>query len=145
MITHLITVTNPGVANLPPAWFSGEHLALSFGDVVSERDARQCNTKPATSDDIRQAIVFFRAARQQEPVKLLVSCDYGASRSPSLAYVLLADQYGAGYEIEAFNALLAIRPDVVPNLLVASLGDNLLRRNGGLLAPLQDYFSCLIT
>ena len=146
MITHLITVTNSGANNRPPEWFNGEHLALGFGDVVSEKDARQCNAKAATSNDIRQAIVFFRAARkQQETVSLLITCDYGASRSPALAYVLLADQYGAGYEVDALNTLLAIRPDAVPNLLVVSLGDQLLRRNGALIAPLQDYFSCLIT
>ena len=145
-LTHLITIANPGVIKHPPDWFSGEHLALSFGDVVSESDALQCKTKAASSDDIRQSIVFFRAARkQQETVSLLITCDYGASRSPALAYVLLADQYGDGYEVDALNSLLAIRPDAVPNLLVVSLGDQLLRRNGALLAPLQDYFSCLIT
>lgn len=144
-LTHLITIANPGVVKQPPGWFIGDHLALSFGDVVSEKDARQCNTKAANSDDIRQAIVFFRAARkQQEPVSLLITCDYGASRSPALAYVLLADQYGGGYESDALNTLLAIRPVAVPNLLVATFGDQLLRRNGALLTPLKEYFSRLI-
>lgn len=141
-LTHLITIANPGVVKRPPEWFSGEHLALSFGDVVSEKDARQCNTKAATNDDIRQSIVFFRTARKQlESVSLLITCDYGASRSPALAYVLLADQYGSGNELEALNTLLAIRPIAVPNLLVANWGDQLLRRNGALLSPLKEYFS----
>lgn len=144
-ITHLITIANPCVIKQPPEWFTGDHLALGFGDVVSEKDARQCNTKAATSDDIRQSIVFFRAARKQhEPVSLLITCDYGASRSPALAYVLLADQYGADHECEALNTLLAIRPIAVPNLLVATLGDQLLRRNGALIAPLKEYFSSLV-
>lgn len=144
-LTHLITIANPGLEKHPPDWFTGDHLALSFGDVVSENDARQCNTKAATSDDIRQSIVFFRAARKQHvSVSLLITCDYGASRSPALAYVLLADLYGGGYEREALNTLLTIRPVAVPNLLVAALGDQLLRRNGALLAHLKDYFSQLI-
>ncbi len=144
-LTHLITIANPGMVKRPPDWFIGDHLALSFGDVVSEKDARQCNTKAATSDDIRQSIVFFRATRkQQETASLLITCDYGASRSPALAYVLLADQYGGGYESDALNTLLAIRPVAVPNLLVAVLGDQLLRRNGALLATLKEYFSRII-
>lgn len=139
-ITHLITIANPGADNDAPTWFAGEHLSLWFGDVVSEADARQCNTKAASSDDIKQAIIFFRLARQQPDYNILISCDYGASRSPALVYVLLADQYGLGRESEAFNEVLSIRPESVPNKLVVQIADQLLARQGQLLAPLLEYF-----
>lgn len=139
-ITHLITIANPGADNEPPEWFVGDHLTLWFGDVVSEADARQCRTKAVSNDDIKQAIIFFRVVRQQADYNLLISCDYGASRSPALAYVLLADQYGQGREAEVFNEVLLIRPEAIPNKLVVELADQLLGRLGQLVAPLREYF-----
>lgn len=138
-LTHLITIANPGYAITTPAWFDGEHLQLHFGDVISEQDARACRTKAASADDIQQAIVFYRVARQLGNARLLVTCDYGASRSPALAYVLRSDQLGPGYEAEALRDILAVRPDAVPNTHVVNLGDHLLERQGALIRPFREY------
>jgi len=70
----------------------------------------------------------------------LVSCAYGASRSPALAYVFIADQLGAGRETEAFRMILSLRPNAVPNGLVVRIGDALLKRGGALLQPLQELY-----
>jgi predicted protein tyrosine phosphatase len=142
-ITHLITIANPGTVREAPDWFLGEHLQFLFGDVISDADAVQCKTKAANIDDIRQAIIFFRVARQMDSTRLLISCDYGASRSPALAYVLLADQYGVGREAEALRDIIGIRPESVPNRLVVELGDMLLNRSGALLAALREYYQQL--
>jgi len=139
-LTHLITITNPGCEGKTPPWFKGEQLQFQFGDVVSEQDALNCRTTAVSSHQIQQAIVFCRVARQLGDVRLLVSCDYGASRSPALAYVLQADHFGPGREAEALREIIAIRPEAVPNSLVVRLGDQLLARQGALLAPLQNYF-----
>src|SRR5215475_14026078 len=93
-ISHLLTISNPGAPPPQPHWFSGEHLQLWFGDVVSEADAQKCRTKAPVMDDLRCAADFFRTAWSLSPSKILVSCDYGASRSPALAYVFVADQLG---------------------------------------------------
>lgn len=144
-LTHLITIANPGCENRTPSWFNGEQQHFQFGDVVSDQDARQFRTKVASSDDIRLAIVFCRVARQLGYVRLLVTCDYGASRSPALAYVLLADQLGPGREAEALREIIAIRPEAVPNVQVVRLGDQLLARQGALIQPLHDFFERLET
>ena len=120
-------------------------MPLWYGDVISEMDASQCHTKAVTSDDVRQAIVFFRAARRQGRVLMLISCDYGASRSPALAYVLLSDLYGAGREVDAFNMMLSIREESVPNPLVVKLGDALMQRKGALMSPLDTYFETVLS
>lgn len=138
-LTHLITIANPGSPITAPAWFSGDHLQLYFGDVISEQDARACRTKAASADDIQQAIVFYRVARQLGNARLLVTCDYGASRSPAVAYLLRADQLGPGYEAEALRDILAVRPDAVPNMHVVNLGDLLLGRQGALTQPFREY------
>src|SRR6478736_9862584 len=107
-----------------------------FGDVVSEADARTLKTTAPSMDDIQRALQFFRNACSDPNSKILVSCDYGASRSPALAYVFIADQLSVGQESEAFRLLLEIRPDAVPNGLVVRLGDAYLKRGGALTAPL---------
>lgn len=138
--SHLILISNPNSKRRPPANFQGECLQLWFGDVVSEQDATACRTRAAQEDDIRRAIVFYRVASQQDQSALLVSCDYGASRSPAVALVLLADQYGPGHEEEALQTVLAIRPGAVPNALVTSIGGRLLKRQEALLAPLRSHY-----
>ncbi len=140
-ITHLIVVSNPGTTLSKPLWFIGEHLQLWFGDVVSEADAQRCRTKAPTIGDLHHALDFSRSAWRSSQSKVLVSCDYGASRSPALAYVLLADQLGPGREADALDLILQVRPDAVPNRLVVELGDAVLMRNGALLGPLRGLYS----
>jgi len=140
-ISHLLTIRNPGDSIPAPSWFQGAYLQLWFGDVISEADARRCKTTAPRLDDIREVVEFFRIAWALQGSKILVSCEQGASRSPALAYVCIADQYGPGREGEAFSAVLDIRPVAVPNGLVVRLGDAFLNRNGALLAPLKDFYA----
>ncbi|EDY16191.1 protein tyrosine phosphatase-like protein [Chthoniobacter flavus Ellin428] len=138
-ISHFICIANPGATVTLPEWFKGACLQLWFGDVVSERDAALCNTRAVSEEDIRQAIEFSRAALQEPETKMLVSCNYGASRSTGLAYVLLADHLGAGKEAEAFQLMLKIRETAVPNGMVIRVADAVLERNGELLGPLRKF------
>jgi predicted protein tyrosine phosphatase len=140
-LSHFVSIANPSAASSKPSWFKGEQLQLRFGDVVSEADARSLKTTAPSIDDIRQALQFFRSACSDSNSRILVSCDYGASRSPALAYVFIADQLGAGREAEAFRLLLEIRPVAVPNGLVVRLGDAHLKRGGALIAPLKELYA----
>jgi len=137
-VTHLLTIANPGVTTTRPAWFNGHHLELWFGDVVSETDAKRCRTKPPTIDDVQQGVDFFRGAWKSADSRVSISCDYGASRSPALAYVCVADQLGFGQESAALRLIMKIRPVAVPNRLVIEFGDTVLARNGALLKPLNE-------
>lgn len=142
-ITHMVSIANPGSCPVQIDWFNGERLVLYFGDVVSETDAVQCQTQAPTIEDIRKAIEFISQAWEIETANVLVHCDYGASRSPALAYVALANDFGPGYEEEAFCATLESQPDAVPNLLVVQLGDILLERKGSLTIPLKKMHHAL--
>jgi predicted protein tyrosine phosphatase len=71
---------------------------------------------------------------------ILIHCDYGASRSPALAYVALANELGEGSGEKALQIILNIRPDSVPNKMVVQLGDALLKRNGELLKPVYELY-----
>ena len=140
-ISHLITIGNPEAENVPPEWFAGSHLPLWFGDVVSKADAEYYWTKRPQPEDLRQAILFFRKAWQSNGSSILISCDYGASRSPALAYVSLADRFGAGREPEALDKILTLRPKSIPNNLVVWIGDKLLKRNGTLTNPVNKLYA----
>ena len=140
-ISHLITIANPKAGPARPSWFNGAHLELQFGDVPSEADARRCKTIAPAAGDVERAMAFFREAWTGTDAKILVSCDYGASRSPALAYLFIAEQFGPGREGDAFACMLEIRPEAVPNGMVVRLGDAFLKRNGTLLAPLKALYA----
>ena len=137
--THIIRIVNPKVGDSRPKWFKGDYLQLNFGDVVSDADAHEFNTLPPTINDICQTLEFSRQAWKVNNATVLVSCDYGASRSPALAYVIWADKIGPGRELEAFTHIIDIRPEAIPNNLVVSLGDMVLKRNNALTKPLKDF------
>ena len=140
-ISHIVSITNPGAISSKPWWFKGVQLELRFGDVVSEADARHLKTTAPRIDDIQRALHFFRNAWSDPTSRILVSCDYGASRSPALAYVFIADQLSVGQESEALRLLLDIRPNAVPNGMVVRLGDACLKRRGALIAPLKELYA----
>jgi predicted protein tyrosine phosphatase len=140
-ISHLITIANPDSGPSRPAWFQGAHFELRFGDVTSEADAKRCRTTAPSVTDIERAVSFFREGWTATDSKILVSCDYGASRSPALAYLFIADQFGPGREVEAFSLTMDIRSVAVPNGFVVRLGDLYLKRRGALLAPLKNLYA----
>jgi predicted protein tyrosine phosphatase len=142
-ITHIVSIRNPGSPLVLPSWFNGSVLELQFGDVDSVEDARACKTLPPTRDDISKAIDFTSAAFNDASAKTLVFCDYGASRSPALAYVAAAAYLGPGREVECLQGVLSLRPIAVPNLYVVRLGDSFLMRHGALVNPCQIYFKKL--
>jgi predicted protein tyrosine phosphatase len=142
-ITHMVSIANPGAQIVKTDWFKGEHLVLHFGDVVSEADAFQCKTQAPTLETVRKGVEFIIQAWRMETSNVLVQCDYGASRSPSLAYVALAKELGPGHDDQAFQTMLKIQPNAVPNILVVQLGDVLLERHGALIRPLAKMYDAL--
>lgn len=106
-------------------------LVLSFSDLDEappspyDQDRR---VRLATQEQIEQAIQFGKEDR-----RLLIHCKVGVARSTAVALAILADQHGPGYEKDALEALLAIRPVAVPNLHVVMLADDVLGRRGALL------------
>lgn len=92
------------------------------------------------TEDVRKGVGFFRTAWRSPGSKVVISCDYGASRSPALAYVCIADQLGVGLESDALDLTLNIRPCAVPNGRAVRLGDLLLGRRGALVRPLRQLY-----
>jgi predicted protein tyrosine phosphatase len=103
------------------------HLVLPFEDV----DDDSLGVQVATVGQVARAIDFARAHRRGS---LLIHCRHGVGRSAAIALAVIADRNGAGQEAAALEALLAIRPEATPNLVVIKLADEALGRDGRLIA-----------
>jgi predicted protein tyrosine phosphatase len=69
--------------------------------------------------------------------RLLIHCHAGVSRSTALAYGAIGMLLGPGLEEEAFENLLKITRKPWPNRRVVECLDDMLGREGALLAPLD--------
>lgn len=108
------------------------HLVLQFEDV----DTDSLGIRVATLEDVKRAVVFAQSWTDRS---LLVHCFHGVGRSAGIALAILADRLGAGNEPQALERLLAVRPEVTPNLVVVALADQLLERSGRLVAAVAAW------
>ena len=65
-------------------------------------------------------------APENEPLRLLVHCRSGKSRSPAVALAVLRDAYGRGTEAQCLQELLRVRPVAAPNIVLVQHADNIL-------------------
>ncbi|MGH7028272.1 tyrosine phosphatase family protein [Brevundimonas sp.] len=106
---------------------SPAHLVLAFEDV----DDDKIGVRVATREQVAETIAFTRA---HQAGSLLVHCFHGVGRSAAVAFAIMADRLGPGAERQALEQLLAIRPQSTPNVVVVKLADDILARNGQLVA-----------
>jgi predicted protein tyrosine phosphatase len=142
-ITHWARIHNPDANPGIPAWYQGHRLTIALADVASRADAIARSTRAPESTDVAAFLTFARAAWAAPASRLLVQCDYGASRSPAMALLAVADQMGAGLEQEALGIVLGLRPPAIPNRRIVALGDAHLRRQGRLIEAVERHFAAL--
>lgn len=134
--THVLSLIDPG---LPPVVIDPpvRHASLCFHDTTATDDAH------APSGAAIDAIVAFLeevlASAKDAPVRLVVHCHHGQSRSPAAAFVALAMHLGQGNEAEAFAQMRRAAPGCWPNRLLVELADARLARNGALVRELDRF------
>jgi predicted protein tyrosine phosphatase len=131
----VITVEDPNAQARHQLRFHSEphppHLVLRFEDLDAEREG----IRTPLASDVAQALDFARMVRGP----LLIHCFAGVSRSTSIALSIIASRLPTGAERQSLDALLAIAPQAVPNLLVVRHADDLLGRSGALLRTVRDW------
>lgn len=88
----------------------------------------------ATEEDLFEALRFARAYHDKP---IVVHCHAGVSRSPAIALAILADRHGRGQEHAAVAQLYGSTDAILPNPGIVALADKVLRRQGALVAALD--------
>ena len=86
---------------------------------------------------LRPVVELVTEHLQTGDPRLLIHCHAGVSRSTALAYGAISMILGAGREDEAFESLMNITRKPWPNRRVVECLDDMLGRDGELLAPLD--------
>ncbi len=128
-IGALISIGDPGQRR--PSGFEkiATRLRLEFHDVLQDTEA---DTAPCQQDVER--LIRFAQHHEHTSRTVLVHCEAGISRSTAAALILFAVWLGAGAEEDAVARVFEVVPEARPNATLVRLADELLQRNGALIA-----------
>lgn len=131
--SHVLTVINAGTPVDRPRGISAEnHLFLGFNDIVEPLDG----FTPPGRDHVEQVIEFGLAWDRAQP--MVIHCFAGISRSTSSAYAIACALFPDADEQALARALRRASPSATPNALIVSHADEILGRNGRMVAAIRD-------
>jgi predicted protein tyrosine phosphatase len=135
-IRHLISIGAPG--DPTPAGFElcATGIRLEFFDDTGEIGPQRWHV---------EKVIDYARQIQHEGGQLLVHCEAGISRSTAAALTVFATWLGVGREQEAINRVFAARPQAWPNDQFVELADDLLGRDGVLIAVVNKAVEALDT
>jgi predicted protein tyrosine phosphatase len=128
---HAVTLINgPMMADIvtPPHIEVGDHLRLIMNDI--DRPAEGLIAPEAVH--IERFLAFLDRWDRQAP--LLIHCHAGISRSPAAVFTALCAIHPAASEHDLAQRLRAASPAAKPNRLLVRLADEVLGRNGRMIA-----------
>lgn len=141
-VTHVLSILDPGFPE--PADFAsyGPHkrLTLRFDDIIAPLPGCLLPER----HHIEALLEFGKglAATVDDPLnRVLVHCHAGISRSTASMMILLAEARPAAAEDDLFAHIREIRPQAWPNSRMIGLADELLGREGRLVAALRRHYS----
>jgi predicted protein tyrosine phosphatase len=131
---RIVSIIGPE-ADTPPELEAIEKpiLTLRFDDVIVPEPGAVC---PA-EEHVRALLAFDAGSGELE--RLVVHCSAGISRSTAAIAILLAARHRER-EDEIFHWIRAVRPQAWPNSRLVALGDDLLTREGALVAALRRHY-----
>jgi predicted protein tyrosine phosphatase len=131
-VTHVLSILDPDTPD-PPAFsaFAPHHrLALRFHDIIETLPDRLA---PARAD-VERLLAFGHELSDTSGNHLLIHCHAGVSRSTASAALILAQARPDRAARDALEAVAQLRPRAWPNLRILEFGDELLSRNGEIVA-----------
>jgi predicted protein tyrosine phosphatase len=140
-VSHVLSIIDTNEPR-PPAldeYFDIDHELVRFDDVVAE----YAGYEACTVQHVATVLEFGERAQRKPDGHILIHCHAGVSRSQAAAAILMA-QHAPGREEEAFLRLLELRKHGWPNTRMVEFADQLLKRDGALLAGLLAYRRALI-
>ena len=131
-VTHVLSILDPDTPD-PPAFaaFAPHHrLALRFHDIIDTLPDRLAPAKA----DVERLLAFGHELSDAPGNHLLIHCHAGVSRSTASAALILAQARPDRPARDALEAVAQLRPRAWPNLRILEFGDELLGRNGEIVA-----------
>jgi predicted protein tyrosine phosphatase len=139
-VTHVLSILDPEWPAPEVFGTYGEHakLELRFHDVIEDQPGLQ----PPQPFHVEQLLKFGRDldVEASGSAHLLVHCHAGVSRSSAAMALLVAQAMPARPAPAVFADVLAIRPQIWPNLKIIEMGDAMLQRNGALVAAVAEIY-----
>jgi predicted protein tyrosine phosphatase len=141
-VTHVLSLLDPNWPELTGFQDYGIHrrTTLRFHDVIDPGPGMT----PPTKDHVGEILHFgneLAAETGAEAARhLLVHCHAGISRSTAAMVSLLAQIDPREDEDRLFERVRQIRPQAWPNSLMIGYADDILRRDGRLVAALRRHY-----
>ncbi|KWT64994.1 hypothetical protein APY04_3082 [Hyphomicrobium sulfonivorans] len=130
---HLISAINAELAPQTPSALSPDrHLRLDMHDIVDALPGAE----PPAVDHVHRLIDFAQSWDGEAP--LLIHCFAGLSRSTAAAFITLCALNPKAPEDRIALALRAASDTAVPNRRFVALADNIMRRQGRMLAAVEN-------
>jgi len=129
---HLVSTINAELLPTTPATIEpGRHLKLDMHDIMEAAPG----LTPPLAEHVRELIDFVHAWDRQNPI--LIHCYAGISRSTAAAFIALCALHPRTPEKLIARALRKSSDTAVPNRLFVALADDLLRREGRMVAAVN--------
>lgn len=131
----LLSILSEDDKFFPPLWIPIErYYSLTFADITEPQNSSGIDVPPSRKH-VQEILSFGRTVLEAQkglktPLKLLIHCTAGISRSTAAGYAIWCDWLGEGQEREALKAVLAVRPIAMPNRLMVAYADEMLGRQG---------------
>ena len=128
----MVTLINPLYPVTRPLEIeAAKHLHISVSDIVEPLDG---HVAPEIAH-VQRLLDFARAWDRAHP--LLIHCYAGVSRSTAAAYVAACALRADFWEPETARTLRALSPTATPNARIVAIADELLARNGRMIAAIN--------
>ena len=141
-VTHVLSLIDPTWPELTSFGTYGEHrrTTLRFHDVINPGPGLTMPTLEHVGQILEFGAGLAAEAEQKSDRHLLVHCHMGISRSTAAMLSLMAQVNPEETEDQLFERLRAIRPQAWPNSLMIGFADDILGRDGRLVAALRRHY-----
>ena len=139
-VTHVLSILDPGWPEPEPIrnFDLNRRLKLNFHDVIEPVAGwiapERCDVELLLAFGRNLDEVIGDAGAQASDAHLLVHCHAGLSRSTASAILLLAQHQPQRTAHDVVGQVIRLRPRAWPNLRIIEIGDQLLGRDGEIIA-----------
>lgn len=136
-VTHVLSILDPDSPEPEPLSIFEVHrrLRLRFHDVIESRPGWIAPERW----DVELLLTFARDLGASG-THLLIHCHAGVSRSTAAATLVLAQRRPEQLAEEVLTEVVRLRPRAWPNLRILELGDDILGRNGEIVAAARAHY-----